>query len=217
MHISFKFLSVPASITVCVSVLLSSCATTGGMGGGQLGELDYDYRERQIINQGRAVGAIAGAGAGYAIARNNSSSDGSRIAGALAGGLLGGLAGDAVGKAQANKARELRLDNASMANLIASVRADNARLVAYNQKVARRIAEIRRAESEQRAKLAKAELSSVNRAIKETDKLVDRNESDSSQLAGSQRGELDRENRKIKSQRQVLVSHRDELTELASQ
>lgn len=208
-----KILSILVAALSSASIFLTGCATTGG---GTLGGLDYDHQERKIINQATGVGAVAGAAAGYAIARNNSSSDASRIGGAALGGLLGGLAGRGIGTAQANKARSVRLDNEQMRNVLAEVRANNDRLAAYNRKVDRRIAEIRKADKEQQAALAKAELGSVDKAIKETDQMIEQNESDATMLAGSQQSELVRENRKAKSQRAELVAHRNELATIAA-
>jgi len=211
-----KPLSILIAALACVSIFLTGCAATGGGGGMLGGGPGYDYKEHKIMNQATGVGAVVGAGAGYAIARNNSSSNSSRIAGAALGGLLGAGAGRAVGTAQANKARGKRLDNDSMRRLVAETRANNTRLAAYNRKVDRRIAEIRKAEKDKQASLAKAELTSVNRAIKDTDKMIEQNQSSATMLTGTQQDELVRENRKAKTQRDELVAHRDELSTLAS-
>lgn len=214
MKIAIRF---PSMALAAAGMLLSGCATTGGgYSGGTLGDPGYDQQEQRIINQARGVGAVAGAGLGYAIARNNSSSDASRVAGAAAGALLGGLAGDAIGKSQANQARQARLDNEQTRNLIAATRANNERLAAYNRKVAARVAQIRKAEAAERASMAKAELPAVDRAIKQTDQLIQQREADRSMLAGSERSEMERQNSVARSERAELVSHRNDLASLAA-
>ena len=218
MQLSSGRFTTMAAVIMAAAAVLPGCSTTGGFGsaGGTLGGPGYDQQEQRIINQARTVGAVVGAGAGYAIARNNSSNDLSRLGGAALGGLVGGLAGDAIGKTQADKARAKRLDNEQVRSLVAATRANNERLVAYNRKVANRIAQIRKAEAAERSALAKAELPAVDRAIKQTDQLIQQREADRSMLAGSERSQLERENRTAKSERAELVSHRNELATLAA-
>lgn len=209
----FRKLSLPIATMLSVTMLLSSCGSTAeGIGGigqkGTLGGLNYDSKERQILGQARGVGSLIGAGAGAAIANNNGVNP---LAGALIGGILGGLGGDAVGKAQANKARNKRLSNDNMRSMISTVRSNNNRLAAYNRKVARRLAEIRKAKSSDRAAMAKAEYSSVNRAVKTTDKRIKQLETTKTSLAGSQAAELNTEIRKAKSERASLAGHRNTL------
>lgn len=214
----FRHLSVPTSAAVAVTMMFSSCgdlATGLGTigGGGQVGELAYDAQETKILGQARGVGTALGAAAGYMIARNNG---GNGLGGALIGGLLGAAAGDGIGKAQANKARQKRLDNNTLRGMIASARKNNARLAAYNRKVANRIAQIRSANKAERASLAKAERISVDRAIKNTDKMIQQRQATSAKLAGSQRAQLDREIRVAKSQRATLARHRSTLASYSS-
>ncbi len=214
----FRHLSVPTSAAVAVTMMFSSCGDLasgiGSIGGrGQVGELAYDAQETKILGQARGVGTLVGAGLGYAIARNNG---GNGLAGALIGGLIGAAAGDGIGKAQANKARQKRLDNNTLRSMIASARANNARLAAYNRKVAARIAQIRAASAAERAALAKSERISVDRAIQTTDKMIREREATSVKLAGSQRAELDREIRIAKSERATLARHRSTLASYSS-
>jgi uncharacterized protein YcfJ len=208
-----RILTTLVTAVTASSLFLTGCVTTGG---GTLGALGYDHQERKIINQATGVGAGVGAAAGYAIARNNSRSDSSRVAGTILGGLAGAAAGHAIGRGQANKARSVRLSNEQMRDVLAEVRSNNDRLIAYNRKVDRRIAEIKKADKDQQAALAKAELGSVDKAIKETDKMIEQNESDANLLAGSQQSDLIRENRKAKSQRADLVANRNELATIAA-
>lgn len=217
MHI-FRHLSVPTAGLLALTMLFSSCGNVaqniGSIGSrGTVGELSYDAKEKQILGQARGAGALLGAAAGYAIGRNNSIGG---LGGALLGGVIGAAAGDGVGKAQANKAKAKRLDNNTLRSMITSARANNARLVAYNRKVANRIAQIRAAKSSERAAMAKAEKSSVDRAIKQTDTMIQQREKAKTQLAGSQRAELDREIRKAKSERATLARHRTELAKYSS-
>lgn len=214
----FRRLSVPTAALMSLTMLFSSCGDLAdGLGsvggGGQVGELAYDRQERQILGQARGVGTALGAAAGYAIARNNG---GNGLTGALLGGLIGAAAGDAVGKNQANKARQKRLDNNTLRSMIAAARANNARLAAYNRKVARRIAQIRAASKAERASLAKAERISVDRAIQKTDAMIQQREAAKVKLAGSQRAELDREIRIAKSERATLARHRSTLASYSS-
>jgi len=214
----FRRFVVPTAALMSVTMLCSSCGDVadglGSIGGkGQVGELAYDAQERKILGQARGVGALLGAAAGYAIDANNG---GNGVAGILAGGLIGGLAGDAVGKNQANTARQKRLDNATLRSMITSARANNARLAAYNRKVARRIAELRAANSAERAKLAKSERISVDRAIKSTDTMIQQREATRAKLSGSQASQLAVEIRKAKSERATLASHRSKLASYES-
>lgn len=209
----FRHLSMPTAAIVSVTMLFSSCGdvaeSIGGIGGGgQVGELAYDSKERQILGQARGIGTALGAAAGYYIAKNNGMGSG---VGALLGAALGAAAGDAVGRNQANKARQKRLDNNTLRSMIAAARANNARLVAYNRKVARRIAQIRAAKASERARLAKSERISVDRAIKKTDTMIQQRESARKKLSGSQASQLAVEIRKAKSQRAQLASHRAKL------
>ena len=209
----FRRLSVPTIALLSVSLLLSSCGNTaqsiGSIGSrGTVGELSYDAKERQILGQARGVGTLLGAGAGYAIARNNG---GNGLAGALIGGLVGAAAGDGIGKAQANKAKSKRLSNNNLRSMIASARANNERLAAYNRKVARRIAQIRAANASEQAKMARAEKTSVDRAIASTDKMIQQRETARSKMTGSQASQLAVEIRKAKSERATLASHRSKL------
>lgn len=209
----FRTLSLPTAAILSMTMLFTSCGQTaegiGSIGsGGQVGELSYDAKERQILGQARGVGALVGAAAGYAIARNNKQS---QLGGALLGGLLGAAAGNAIGQNQANKARNKRLDNNTLRSMIASARANNARLAAYNRKVDRRIAQIRAAKASDRAKMARTERKSVDRAIASTDKMIRERETTKSKLAGHQADQLAVEIRKAKAERNVLASHRSKL------
>ena len=214
----FRHLSIPTAAIMSITLLFSSCGDVaegiGSIGGGgQVGELAYDSKERQILGQARGVGAALGAAAGYAIARNNGMGG---LGGALIGGLIGAAAGDGIGKAQANKARQKRLDNNTLRGMIAAARANNARLAAYNRKVARRIAQIRAANAAERAKLAKSERISVDRAIKKTDQMIQQREATRKKLSGSQASQLAVEIRKAKSERATLASHRSKLVRYES-
>lgn len=217
MHI-FRHLSVPTAGILALSMLFSSCGDVaqniGSIGSrGTVGELSYDAKERQILGQARGVGTLVGAAAGYAIARNNGIGG---LGGALIGGIIGAAAGDGIGKAQANKAKAKRLDNNTLRSMIASARANNARLVAYNRKVANRIAQIRAAKSSERAAMAKAEKSSVDRAIASTDRVIQQREKALKKLPSSQAPQLAVEIRKAKSQRGILASHSAKLGSYAS-
>lgn len=214
----FRCLSVPTTALLSITLLLSSCGNTaqsiGAIGQrGTVGELSYDAKEQKILGQARGVGALVGAGAGYAIGRNNG---GNGLAGALIGGLVGAAAGDGIGKAQANKARSKRLSNNDLRSMITSARANNARLAAYNRKVARRLAEIRSAKASDRAKMAKAEKASVDRAIASTDKMIKQREASRSKMTSSQASQLAVEIRKAKSERATLASHRSKLAKYES-
>lgn len=217
MHL-FRHLSVPTAGILALSMLFSSCGDVaqniGSIGSrGTVGELSYDAKERQILGQARGVGTLVGAAAGYAIARNNGIGG---LGGALIGGIIGAAAGDGIGKAQANKAKAKRLDNNTLRSMIASARANNARLVAYNRKVANRIAQIRAAKSSERAAMAKAEKSSVDRAIASTDRVIQQREKALKKLPSSQAPQLAVEIRKAKSQRGILASHSAKLGSYAS-
>lgn len=214
----FRQLSVPTAALLSITLLLSSCGNTaqsiGSIGQrGTVGELSYDAKERQILGQARGVGALVGAGAGYAIGRNNG---GNGLAGALIGGLVGAAAGDGIGKAQANKARNKRLSNNDLRTMVSAMRTNNNRLAAYNRKVARRLAQIRAAKASDRAKMAKAEKGSIDRAIASTDKRIKQGEKSKMQLAGSQRAALDREIRTAKSERATLARQRTEMASYTS-
>ena len=214
----FRHLSVPTTAIMSVTLLFSSCGdmaeSIGSIGGGgQVGELAYDSKERQILGQARGIGTAVGATAGYFIAKNNGMGSG---VGALLGAAIGAAAGDGIGKAQANKARQKRLDNNTLRSMIASARANNARLAAYNRKVARRIAQIRAASASERSKLAKSERISVDRAIKKTDTMIQQRESAKANLAGPQANQLAVEIRKAKAERNVLASHRSTLAKYES-
>ncbi|MFK7910248.1 MAG: glycine zipper domain-containing protein [Akkermansiaceae bacterium] len=214
----FRQLSMPTAALTLMTMLVSSCGDVadgiGSIGGGgQVGELAYDSQERKILGQARGVGTAVGATAGYFIAKNNGMGSG---VGALLGAALGAAAGDAIGKNQANKARQKRLDNNTLRGMIASARKNNARLAAYNRKVARRIAQIRSASRAERASLAKSERISVDRAIKKTDQMIQQRQSTSAKLAGSQRAQLDREIRIAKSERATLARHRSTLASYSS-
>jgi len=209
----FRALSLPTAAILSMTMLFSSCGQTaeniGSIGsGGQVGELSYDSKERQILGQARGVGALVGAAAGFAIAKNNKKS---QLGGALLGGILGAAAGDAIGRGQANKARNKRLDNNTLRSMIASARANNARLAAYNRKVDRRIAQIRAAKASDRAKMARTERKSVDRAIASTDKMIQQRETTRSKLTGSDASQLAVEIRKAKSERATLANHRSKL------
>ena len=100
--------------------------------------------------------------------------------------------------------------------MIASARSNNARLAAYNRKVARRIAQIRSANASEQAKMARAEKASVNRAIASTDKMIKQRETARSKMSGSQASQLAVEIRKAKSERATLASHRSKLAKYES-
>lgn len=214
----FRGLSLPTAALLSITMLFSSCGQTaesiGSIGGrGQIGELAYDSKERQILGQARGVGALVGAAAGFAIAKNNNKS---QLGGALLGGLIGAGVGDAVGRGQANKARQKRLDNNTLRSMIASAKANNARLAAYNRKVERRLAQIRAAKATERAKMASAERKSVDRAIASTDRMIKERETTRSKLTGYQASQLAVEIRKAKSERATLASHRSKLASYES-
>lgn len=214
----FRKISLPTAAFLSVTMLLSSCGSTAeGIGSigqkGTIGGINYDSQERKILGQSRAVGALAGAGAGALIAKRTGANP---LAGALIGGIIGTIGGDVVGKKQADKAKAKRLSNDTMKQMIASVRANNNRLAAYNRKVAQRIAAIRNAKSSERASMAKAEYSSVNSAIKQTDKRIAQMEKKKIQLAGSQEGQLTVEIRRAKSERATLAGHRTTLSKYGS-
>lgn len=177
----------------CLVVLFSSCGTTNsynpqGNSQSQVGELAFDAKERQIISQARGGGAIIG-------------------------GLIGMAIGDNIGKKRANQARQMRLNNDALRGLIASARVNNARLEAYNKRVAQRITQLRNADDRERSKLAKAERISVDRAIAKTDQMIRQREAARSKLTESQASELSVEIRKAKTERAKLASHRTKLSE----
>ena len=213
-----KRISAPAMALLTMPLLLSSCGTTaegiGSIGqGNSVGELKYDARERQILGQARGIGTLVGASAGYAIAKNNG---GNELTGALIGGLLGAVAGDSIGTSQANQARNKRLSNDNLRSMLASARANNAKLAAYNRQVAKRLAEIRAAKASDQAKMARAQRASVKRAITDTDKMIKDREAARSKMTGSQASQLAVEIRKAKSERATLASHHEKLTKYAS-
>lgn len=214
----FRKLSLPTAAMLSITLLLSSCGSTAeGIGSigqkGQVGGINYDSQERKILGQARGVGALVGAAAGLAIARRTGVNP---IAGALLGGIIGAAGGDAVGKKQANKAKNKRLSNENMKQMISAVRSNNNKLAAYNRKVARRIAAIRSAESSKRASMAKAEYRSVNSAIKQTDSRIKNMETTKTKLSGSQSSQLAVEIRKAKSERATLANHRTILSKYSS-
>ncbi len=213
-----KRLSAPTIALLSIPMLLSGCGTTaesiGSIGqGNSVGELNYDARERQILGQARGIGTLVGASAGYAIAKNNG---GDELTGALLGGLLGAVAGDSIGASQANQARTKRLSNDNLRSMLASARANNAKLAAYNRQVAKRLAEIRAAKASDQAKMARAQKASVKRAITSTDKMIREREAARSKMTGSQASQLAVEIRKAKSERATLASHHEKLTKYAS-
>ena len=102
-----------------------------------------------------------------------------------------------------------------MRELIASAKANNKRLRAYNARVAKRIREIKSAKSTDRARLAAAEYRAVSKAISQTDSLLKERNAALASLAGSQRSQLATEIRIAKSQRSRLASQRNTLATLS--
>jgi hypothetical protein len=190
------------------TLFLSGCASQTGT----IGDLSYDAKEQQIINQSRAVGAVGGAAAGYFIGRNN---DIGGLGGAALGGLLGGVAGDAVGKKQAQNAQEVRLSNDQLREAIAVTRQNNDRLVAYNRSVATRIAEIRRKPKEEQPLLAKAELNDVKVSLKETEEYTDNRKASQAKMPESQASAYATEIRRGEREQTRLAGYRDELQKMS--
>jgi len=173
----------------------------------------FDQKEQKIINQGTAIGAVAGAAAGWAIAKHN---DKSELGGALAGAAAGGLLGNLVGRKQADNARELRLENSDLQRNIAELRQNNNNLAAYNEKVARRIAELRAKPPEERARLAKADLNDVDSTISSANTYASSTRNDFvAKLPRSQANELQPELRRNDSERAQLASYRTELSKMS--
>lgn len=200
---------VPTALALSATLLVSSCGTTAEqLGSFGSGGLHYDRKEKQIIGQARGVGMLLGAGAGYAIAKNNNKS---RLGGALAGATAGGLIGDLVGKKQATKARNARLNNDQLRNLISRARANNKKLADYNRQMRQRIAVIRAADPSKRAQMAKLDRIKADRAIVQTDQLIKERKKDSAQLVSSQRAQYNAEISKAQSLRSELVRNRNTL------
>jgi hypothetical protein len=190
------------------TLFLSSCASQTGT----IGDLSYDAKEQQIINQARAVGAAGGAAAGYLIGKNN---DIGGLGGAALGALLGGVAGDAVGKNQAQNAQDVRLNNDQLREAIAITRENNDRLVAYNRSVATRIAEIRRKPKEEQSLLAKAELKDVKVSLKETEEYTDNRKASQAKMPESQASAYATEIRRGEREQTRLAGYRDELQKMS--
>ena len=205
----FKKLFLPITTALSLTVMVSSCGNVaeqlGSIGGGGL---NFDSKERQIIGQARGVGILLGAGTGYAIAKNNNESE---IGGVIAGGVAGGVLGDLVGKKQARNARNARLNNDQLKNLLTRARANNKRLADYNRNLKKRVAECRAAEPAKRKQLAKASVREADRAIAKTDKLVSERKKNSVNLVSSQRAQYNRETAKAQSLRGELARSRNSL------
>ena len=205
-------------------MILVSCETPSGMGGGslsgggggQLGGVGYDAQERKILTQARVVGALGGALLGAVVADRT---DNSPWLGAALGAGLGGLAGDAVGRGQANTARNKRMDNDSLRQAIATARANNDKLAAYNSRVRARIAAIKAKPKSEQAALARAELKSVDSAIKETNELAASRQTYVNKIPPSQSSEaaaMNTEIRRGQAQLSTLTTSRAELSRMGS-
>ncbi len=196
-----------------VSLFCASCVSNGG---GQIGGIGYDGQEKRILNEARIGGALVGAGAGALIAN---ATDNNVAAGAALGGLGGLLVGNAVGTGQANKARAVRMDNDSLRQAIASARANNDRLAAYNRKVSQRIAEIKAKPADERQALARAELSSIDNAIEQTHRQTASRQEFVNSIPSDQAGQASAMNTEIRrgqSEVATLTSYRTELSRMGT-
>lgn len=194
------------------ALLFSSCAVQGGVGGGEVGVTTFDQQETRILNQARAVGAASGAAAGAVLARNSKIGS----AGGAAIGLVAGLlAGEIAGRAQANNAKEIRLENDQLRELVAAAKANNDKLAASNRRVAQRIAELRKVGASERSQLAKAELGDVDATLKNVDEMNSSRRNMMASLPKSQANELSAEVRRGESERAKLASYRSELNKMS--
>lgn len=188
------------------AALLANCADIGAATSSRI---HYDHGEHRIIGQATALGAIGGAGLGYLIAKNNGGHTGRA---AILGGLAGGLAGNQVGKAQANKARAARLRNDQLRRMISTAKKNNQALIAFNRKTEQRIAAIRAAEASKRKAMAKAEISRIDHAQRETAKLRKERSIAMQQLkSGREKSQLKREMDTLDRENRKMARHKSQL------
>ncbi|MGJ8657970.1 MAG: hypothetical protein ACSHX6_16095 [Akkermansiaceae bacterium] len=192
---------------------LTNCGATaesiGGVGTrSAVGSIGYDSKEKQILGQARAVGAVGGAIAGALLADKLGIKNSE---GAILGGLLGGVIGNQVGKNQANNAKNKRLSNQNLQSMIAAAKDNNRKLAAYNRRVDQRIAQLRAKSAAERKQLARVERKSVDNAIKQTDSLIQSRQATVAKLHGSDKAMLAKEVRIAQNHRATLAKQRQTL------
>lgn len=192
---------------------LTNCGATaesiGGVGTrSAVGSIGYDSKEKQILGQARAGGAIGGAIVGGLLAKKLGLKTSE---GAIIGGLLGGVFGNQVGKGQANNAKNKRLSNQNLMSMIAAAKDNNIKLAAYNNRVAQRIAQLKSKSKAERSQLAKSERKSVDSALKQTDTLIKSRQATVAKLHGSDKAMLAREVRIAQNHRATLAKQRQTL------
>lgn len=192
---------------------LTNCGATaesiGGVGTrSALGSIGYDSKEKQILGQARAGGAIGGVIVGGLLAKKLGLKTSE---GAIIGGLLGGVFGNQVGKGQANNAKNKRLSNQNLTSMIAAAKDNNIKLAAYNNRVAQRIAQLKSKSIAERSQLAKSERKSVDSALKQTDTLIKSRQATVAKLHGSDKAMLAREVRIAQNHRATLAKQRQTL------
>lgn len=154
-----SYVRIPVIALAISALFLPSC----GGSSGTLGSVGFDDSENRIIGEATVAGTLLGALGGAVIAHNTG---GKAEKGAMWGALAGGLLGNQVGRGQANTARQWRNVNDQYRNAIAMAQQNNARLEAYNRKVAAKLAELRRRPAAQRAALAQAEIAGIDQQLK---------------------------------------------------
>jgi hypothetical protein len=124
---------------------------------------DLSSLEGQAIqeskNVGTGLGAILGAGAGIALARNGSDSQkiAAAIAGAAIGSQIGKGAGRKAGEKRVAKTRQSFVDRSRAEARLRSARQFNSSLISYNQSLRNKITQLKSSKSKLGAKTAIAQ------------------------------------------------------------
>lgn len=132
-------------VLLFVTLALTSMLVGGCASRSKYSKMERSQVERMAVRQsagmGTALGAIAGAAAGYYLGNESPSA---AIAGAIGGGYVGNRLGTAQGNKRVAQTRISRSEKQRMEALLQDARKSNAALASYNQNLESQIADLRR-------------------------------------------------------------------------
>jgi len=143
-----RFRKLPVAVLVGATLTSVSCTT-----------------EERIGGQATATGAVLGGVAGALIG-----GDKNREGGAIIGAVIGGLAGNQVGKKRVRNLQAKQAETDRLADRVASARAFNRDMYAYNQDLNKQItAIVQEREAKRALALAKAKRAEVEQKLRDVD------------------------------------------------
>lgn len=201
------------TLAVITSLVLSSCSSTSsGFAANTPDELKTMKQSRLAHGAG---GALLGAGLGYLLTKNQSSSQRLTgiLGGAAAGGFLGDMLGQKKGQQRVGQKRVAKATEAQLKTAIGQADKFNGALTKYNSRLSREIVQLRKTPNKKEVSVSLKHANTATKQAREQLKATQQFLADPANSAGKSRMQ-NRENT-LKKNINKLEKNRSELTKLS--